>query len=119
MTGVVIVTTPQIVSLEDSRRGLAMFRQMDIPVLGVVENMTAFVPPDAPDKSYEIFGKGGGKQLAMENEVLLLAQIPMEMLLQQGGDLGHPIVDSHPNSLSAKAFRELALQVLKEVEKQI
>ncbi len=119
MTGVVIVTTPQIVSLEDSRRGLAMFRQMDIPVLGVVENMTAFVPPDAPDKSYEIFGKGGGKQLAMENEVLLLAQIPMEMLLQQGGDLGHPIVDSHPNSLSAKAFRELALKVLKEVEKQI
>lgn len=112
MAGVVIVTTPQMVSLQDARRGLAMFKQMDVPVIGVVENMTAFVPPDLPDKSYPLFGVGGGKQLADENGVPLLAQIPMEIPVQQGGNEGQPIVHSQPNSISSEVFRNLAEKVI-------
>ncbi|MBM5788389.1 MAG: P-loop NTPase [Vulcanococcus sp.] len=108
MAGVIIVTTPQMVSLQDARRGLAMFQQLGVPVLGVVENMTAFIPPDAPDKRYELFGRGGGSQLARESEVPLLAQLPMELAVVQGGDAGRPAVLSAPESATAAAFRDLA-----------
>ncbi|NDF62115.1 MAG: sodium:proton antiporter [Synechococcaceae bacterium WBB_3_034] len=108
MAGVIIVTTPQMVSLQDARRGLAMFQQLGVPVLGVVENMSAFVPPDAPDKRYELFGRGGGSQLASESEVPLLAQLPMELAVVQGGDAGRPAVLSAPDSATAAAFRDLA-----------
>ena len=117
MAGVVIVTTPQTVSIQDASRGLAMFRQMGVPVLGVVENMTAFVPPDQPDRSYSIFGKGGGEKLALQNGVPLLAQIPLEMPLQEDGNQGLPIVKSRPNSISAEIFRQLANSVLGKVSK--
>ncbi len=116
MAGVLIVTTPQKVSLQDARRGLAMFRQLDIPILGVIENMAAFVPPDQPDRSYALFGSGGGAQLAEENSVPLLAQIPLEMPLQQSGNEGNPIVISNPNSLSAKSFKNLAKIVFDSLE---
>ena len=112
MAGVIIVTTPQKVSLQDARRGLAMFKQMEVPVLGVVENMTAFVPPDQPEKSYSLFGRGGGQQLADENSVQLLAKIPMEMPLQEDGNEGKPIVNSRPDSVSAKVFQNLATSVI-------
>ena len=108
MTGVIIVTTPQKVSLQDSRRGLAMFKKMNVPVVGVVENMSTFIPPDQPLKSYELFGSGGGKQLADENNVPLLAQIPLEMPIAHGGDEGMPIVNRSPESISAKSFKALA-----------
>ncbi len=111
MEGVVIVTTPQKVSLQDSRRGLAMFRQLGIQVMGVVENMSSFIPPDLPDRSYPIFGVGGGKQLAEENQVPLLAQIPLEISLQEGGDKGSPIVNRLPDSISAQHFSRLAIKV--------
>ncbi len=116
MSGVVIVTTPQKVSLQDSRRGLAMFSQMNVPVIGVVENMSVFIPPDQPDRSYALFGSGGGNQLAQENQVPLLAQIPMEMPLQEGGDIGSPIVHRQPESISAKAFAHLADSVRQYVD---
>jgi ATP-binding protein involved in chromosome partitioning len=112
MAGVIVVTTPQTVSLQDARRGLAMFLQMGVPVLGVVENMTAFIPPDAPDKRYELFGSGGGALLAEEAGVPLLAQLPMELAVVQGGDAGRPAVLSAPDSLTAEAFRRLAERVL-------
>jgi ATP-binding protein involved in chromosome partitioning len=112
MAGVIVVTTPQTVSLQDARRGLAMFLQMGVPVLGVVENMTAFIPPDAPDKRYELFGSGGGALLAEEAGVPLLAQLPMELAVVQGGDAGRPAVLSAPASLTAEAFRRLAERVL-------
>ena len=108
MAGVMIVTTPQMVSLQDARRGLAMFQQLGVPVLGVVENMSAFIPPDAPDKRYELFGRGGGSQLASESDVPLLAQLPMELAVVQGGDGGRPAVLSAPDSATAAAFRDLA-----------
>lgn len=108
MAGVVIVTTPQRVSLQDARRGLAMFLQMGVTVLGVVENMSAFIPPDAPDKRYALFGSGGGQQLADEAGVPLLAQLPMEMPVRECGDAGRPVVLASPESASARAFQQLA-----------
>jgi ATP-binding protein involved in chromosome partitioning len=108
MAGVVIVTTPQQVSLQDARRGLAMFLQMGVTVLGVVENMTAFIPPDLPDRRYALFGSGGGRLLADEAGVPLLAQLPMEMPVLEGGERGRPVVLSAPTSASARAFTELA-----------
>tara|TARA_Y100001968_G_C19333586_1_gene705586 strand:+ start:145 stop:1221 length:1077 start_codon:yes stop_codon:yes gene_type:complete len=117
MAGVVIVTTPQQVALQDSRRGLAMFKKMNVPVVGVVENMTSFIPPDKPDREYKLFGKGGGLQLADENDVPLLAQIPMEMLPCNDENEGKPIVIAHPESITAKCFQELASVVLESVSK--
>ena len=114
MTGVLIVTTPQKVSLQDARRGLAMFKQMQIPVLGVIENMTAFIPPDHPNQSYPLFGSGGGEQLSSESAVPLLAQVPLEMPLQQGCNEGEPIVLSSPDSKSAKIFLNLADNLIKK-----
>jgi ATP-binding protein involved in chromosome partitioning len=111
MAGVIIVTTPQKVSLQDARRGLAMFLQMGITVLGVVENMTAFIPPDLPDRRYAIFGSGGGQLLADEADVPLLAQLPLELAVQQGGDSGEPAVLSAPGSPTAQAFDALAQQL--------
>tara|TARA_B100000700_G_scaffold301748_1_gene371311 strand:+ start:845 stop:1921 length:1077 start_codon:yes stop_codon:yes gene_type:complete len=108
MAGVVIVTTPQNVSLQDSRRGLAMFKQMNIPILGVIENMTYFIPPDQPQKTYEIFGAGGGKQLARENNVPLLAQIPIESDINSGTGKDLPVVHTSLNSITAKVYLELA-----------
>ena len=108
MAGVVVVTTPQLVSLADARRGLAMFLQMGVPVLGVVENMSAFIPPDAPHKRYAIFGSGGGATLAAEAGVALLAELPLELPVREGGDSGQPVVLSAPESATAQAFIALA-----------
>ena len=108
MAGVIIVTTPQNVSLQDSRRGLAMFKQMQIPILGVVENMTYFIPPDQPQKTYPIFGSGGGKQLAEENNVPLLANIPIESDNFSGTGKDLPVVNTSPDSITAKVYLELA-----------
>ncbi|MEB3244265.1 MAG: Mrp/NBP35 family ATP-binding protein [Cyanobacteriota bacterium] len=117
MAGAVIVTTPQQVSLADARRGLAMFVQMGVPVLGVVENMSAFIPPDAPEKRYAIFGSGGGAALAAEAGVPLLAELPLELPVREGGDSGRPVVLSAPESATAQAFIDLAdrLQSLQPV----
>jgi ATP-binding protein involved in chromosome partitioning len=111
MAGAIIVTTPQQVSLADARRGLAMFLQMGVTVLGVVENMSAFIPPDAPDKLYALFGSGGGARLAEEAGVPLLAELPLEMPVREGGDSGRPVVLSHPESASAQAFQALAQRI--------
>lgn len=114
MAGVVIVTTPQKVSLQDARRGLSMFVQLGIPVIGVVENMSSFIPPDQPNRHYALFGSGGGDQLAEDNNVPLLAKIPMEMPVLEGGDEGRPIVLNRPHSISAEAFGHLADRILRE-----
>ncbi|MCP9778828.1 MULTISPECIES: Mrp/NBP35 family ATP-binding protein [unclassified Cyanobium] len=111
MAGAIIVTTPQLVSLADARRGLAMFLQMGVDVLGVVENMSVFIPPDAPDKRYALFGSGGGARLAEEAGVPLLAELPLEMPVREGGDAGRPVVLSHPESISARGFLALARQL--------
>jgi ATP-binding protein involved in chromosome partitioning len=92
-----------------------MFRQLGIPILGVVENMSAFIPPDMPDRRYALFGSGGGRRLADDYDVPLLAQVPMEMPVQEGGDSGSPIVISRNSSVSAKEFSALAERVQQQV----
>ncbi len=115
MAGAVIVTTPQTVALLDSRKGLKMFEQLGVPVLGIIENMSYFIPPDLPDRQYDIFGSGGGEKTANELNVPLLGRIPLEIPLREGGDEGIPIVVSHPESASAqelvKAAKQLAAKV--------
>lgn len=111
MAGAVIVTTPQSVALLDSRRGLKMFQQLGVPVLGIVENMSYFIPPDMPDKKYDIFGSAGGEKTAQELQVPLLGCVPLEIALRQGGDRGLPIVLAEPESASAKALTEIAQRI--------
>jgi ATP-binding protein involved in chromosome partitioning len=115
MSGAVIVTTPQTVALLDSRKGLKMFQQMNVPVLGIVENMSYFIPPDMPDKQYDIFGSGGGSKTASELEVPLLGCIPLEIATRSGGDSGVPIVVADPDSASAKALTAIALNIAGKV----
>jgi ATP-binding protein involved in chromosome partitioning len=115
MAGAVIVTTPQTVALLDSRKGLRMFQQMQVPVLGIVENMSYFIPPDMPEKQYDIFGSGGGEKTAAELGVPLLGCVPLEISLRQGGDRGVPIVVAYPNSASAKALKAIALSIAGKV----
>ena len=109
ISGAIVVTTPQQVSLQDARRGLAMFKQLGVPLLGIVENMSVFIPPDMPNKKYEIFGKGGGHTLAKENDLPLLAQIPIEIPLVDESNKGIPISISQPDKESSAEFGNLAL----------
>lgn len=115
MAGAVIVTTPQTVALLDARKGLRMFEQLGVPILGVVENMSYFIPPDRPEASYDIFGSGGGSKITAELGVPLLGTIPLEIGVREGGDQGTPIVISHPESASAKALIQLSQQVAARV----
>jgi len=113
ISGAIVVTTPQQVPLQDARRGLAMFKQLGVPLLGIVENMSVFIPPDMPGKKYEIFGKGGGQTLANENDLPLLAQIPIEIPLVDDSNKGVPISISQPNKESSVVFCNLA-QLIKD-----
>jgi ATP-binding protein involved in chromosome partitioning len=106
LSGGIIVTLPQLVSLEDARRGLEMFRQLDIPLFGVVENMSYLELPDGT--RMEIFGAGGGKKLAEEAGVPFIGHIPMEPSVRQGGDMGRPVVVSHPDSAVARSLKHVA-----------
>ena len=113
--GVVMVTTPQEVALLDVRKALAMFRKLNVPILGMVENMSYFVAPDTGAK-YAIFGEGGGEKVAGEFDVPLLARIPLEMDTRKGGDEGVPIAVGQPNSAQTKAFRDLAEGVVERLD---
>ncbi|MDB9313947.1 Mrp/NBP35 family ATP-binding protein [Spirulina sp. CS-785/01] len=115
MSGAAIVTTPQTVSLLDARRGLKMFEQLGTQVMGIIENMSYFIPPDLPDKSYDLFGSGGGEKASQELNVPLLGCIPLEMPVREGGDRGLPIVIDRPDSPSAQALTKIAKQLAAKV----
>lgn len=115
MAGVVIVSTPQTVALLDARKGLRMFQQLGVPVLGVVENMSYFIPPDRPETQYDIFGSGGGEKIAQELGVPLIGCVPLEIPVREGGDQGQPIVVSDISSQSAQAFQKIATDVAAKV----
>lgn len=111
-TGAIVVSTPQQVALADARKGIQMFQtdKIDVPILGLVENMAWFTPAEHPDEKYYIFGNGGCKQLAEERGIRLLAQIPLVQSICESGDAGAPIsFDTH--SLTGKAFMDLAKTV--------
>lgn len=115
VTGAVIVTTPQKVALADAMKGLAMFKQpqINVPVLGVIENMAYFTPEELPNNKYFIFGKDGGKNLAEKFGVPLLGQIPLVQSIRESGDSGLPAVMKE--GVTAKAFSELAESLARQV----
>ena len=113
--GAVLVTTPQNVSIADVRRALKMFETVSIPILGVIENMSYFVPPDMPEKRYDIFGSGGGKKFTEEYNVPFLGEVPLGMEVREAGDDGIPVVIKNPDSPQAKAFRAVAEEVARQV----
>jgi ATP-binding protein involved in chromosome partitioning len=115
LTGAVIVTTPQDVSLIDARKGLEMFREVRVPVLGIVENMSYFVGADG--RRYEIFRHGGGRKLAEAAGVPFLGEIPIDPRVAECGDHGDPIVHKHPDSPVAAAYRQLAETVVSQLAK--
>lgn len=110
LAGGVIVTLPQKVSLEDARRGLEMFRSMEIPILGVVENMSYLELEDG--SRMDVFGQGGGHHLAEDSQVPFLGGIPMDPEVRRGGDAGTPIVITQPDSIVSKAFLDLANRLM-------
>lgn len=116
VTGAVIVTTPQDVALADAKKGIAMFgqAQMNVPVIGLVENMSYFVPAELPDNKYYIFGKEGGKRLADEYDLPFLGQIPLVQSIREGGDQGVPIMMSD-DLVTKKAFEGFASYVVRSI----
>jgi ATP-binding protein involved in chromosome partitioning len=115
VTGAVIVTTPQKVALADARKAVAMFRQpqINVPVLGIVENMAWFTPEELPQNRYHIFGKEGGKNLSEKHNVPLLGQIPLVQGIRESGDSGLPAVMKEGET--AKAFRALAEMLARQI----
>jgi ATP-binding protein involved in chromosome partitioning len=112
--GAVLVTTPQEVALADVRRALRMFETVNVPVLGVVENMSYFVAPDTGTR-YNIFGEGGGRRLSEEYGVPYLGAVPLGMGVREGGDSGVPIVVGDPESPQSQAFRRVAEEVARQI----
>ena len=110
VTGAVVVTTPQTVSLADTRRAVRMYQKLNVPTLGLIENMSHFVCPGCGAES-DIFGKGGGETLAGELAVPFLGRIPIYQPIRVGGDTGVPIAIGEPQSPAARAFRAAAEQL--------
>lgn len=116
LTGAVIVTTPQEIALADVRRSIAMFRRVQVEILGVVENMSYFVPPDAPEKRYHIFGEGGGKIVAHEAGVPLLGEVPINLGIRSGGDDGLPAVLNPDTDFNvAQTIKDVAANVVRQI----
>ena len=117
ITGAVVVSTPQEVALADARKGINMYmgEKVNVPVLGLVENMAWFTPEELPDNKYYIFGKDGGKRLAEELNIPLLGQIPLVQSIRECGDAGRPIAFDE-NSIMSLAFKELAQRVVERVD---
>ncbi len=119
ITGVVIVSTPQEVALADARKGISMFtgNKVNVPILGLVENMAWFTPAELPENKYYIFGKEGCKRLAEEQGYALLGQIPIVQSIREGGDDGRPVA-LNPDSITGMAFSELADNLIAAVDKR-
>lgn len=106
LTGAVVVSTPQDVALEDARKGVAMFKKVNVPILGIVENMAWFMDPAG--NKHHIFGKDGARKLAASLEIPFLGEVPLEQSIREGGDEGLPVVLRNPESAGAKAFVEIS-----------
>jgi ATP-binding protein involved in chromosome partitioning len=111
----VVVTTPQTVAIDDAKRSMDMFVKLNIPIGGVIENMSGFICPDT-NKEYDIFGKGAGYDLAKSYGVEVLAEIPIEIATREGGDAGRPVTFFNPTSETAKRFRIAAENLWKKIE---
>ena len=118
VTGAIVVTTPQEVALVDAMKGIAMFKneKIDVPVLGLVENMSWFTPVELPDNKYYIFGRGGGRELSKKTDVPLLGQIPLVQGICEGSDNGRPV--ALEDTITGLAFMELATEVIDKVDRR-
>jgi len=114
LAGAVIVSTPQDLALIDARKGLNMFRKVDVPVLGIVENMSYFIAPDT-GKRYDIFGHGGAEREAARLGVPFLGAVPLEMAIRESSDAGRPVVASEPDGVHAKAYRTIGENVCQQL----
>jgi ATP-binding protein involved in chromosome partitioning len=114
LTGAVIVTTPQEVSLIDARKALKMFERVNVPILGVVENMSYFIAPDTGNK-YDIFGSGGGERICQELNTTLLGGIPIDPRIRQGGDNGIPMVFGIPDAKETKILLDISRKLTEQV----
>lgn len=117
LAGAVIVSTPQDLALIDARKGLNMFRKVDVPLLGIVENMSYFLAPDT-GKRYDIFGHGGARREAERLGVTFLGEVPLEMGIRESSDAGTPVVVSKPDSAEAKIYRDIAAKVWHRVNEE-
>lgn len=115
LAGAVIVSTPQDLALIDARKGLAMFQKVEVPLLGIVENMSYFVAPDTGNR-YDIFGHGGARAEATRLGVPFLGEVPLEMAIRESSDAGRPVVAADPDGPHAAAYRDIAAKVLAELE---
>jgi ATP-binding protein involved in chromosome partitioning len=115
ISGAVIVTTPQDIALIDARKGLAMFRKVEVPVLGIIENMSYFACPNCGHRT-EVFSHGGAQKEAERLGVDFLGEIPLDIEIRETSDGGHPIVVSKPDSENAKVFREIGQRVWAKLE---
>lgn len=116
ITGAVVVSTPQNVALADARKGVAMFQQdaINVPVLGIIENMAYFTPEELPQNKYYIFGKEGARNLALDLEVPFLGELPLVQSIREAGDVGRPAALQIETSLET-AFEEITRNVVQEV----
>lgn len=114
LTGAVIVTTPQDIALEDARKGLKMFERVQVPVLGIIENMSYFIAPDTGNR-YDIFATGGGRKAAEEMRVPFLGEVPLTIPTRVGGDEGRPIVMGEPESPQGMILRDVARRMAAQI----
>ncbi|RVD58252.1 iron-sulfur cluster carrier protein ApbC [Mesorhizobium sp. M2D.F.Ca.ET.185.01.1.1] len=117
LAGAVIVSTPQDLALIDARKGLNMFKKVDVPLLGIVENMSYFLAPDT-GKRYDIFGHGGARREAERLGVTFLGEVPLEMGIRESSDAGAPVVASKPDGAEAKIYRDVATKVWDRVQEE-
>ncbi|RWP08602.1 Mrp/NBP35 family ATP-binding protein, partial [Mesorhizobium sp.] len=117
LAGAVIVSTPQDLALIDARKGLNMFKKVDVPLLGIVENMSYFIAPDT-GKRYDIFGHGGARREAERLGVTFLGEVPLEMGIRESSDAGTPVVVSKPDGAEAKIYRDIASKVWDRVNEE-
>ncbi|BCM16954.1 Mrp/NBP35 family ATP-binding protein [Mesorhizobium sp. J8] len=117
LAGAVIVSTPQDLALIDARKGLNMFKKVDVPLLGIVENMSYFLAPDT-GKRYDIFGHGGARREAERLGVTFLGEVPLEMGIRESSDAGAPVVASKPEGAEAKIYRDIASKVWHRVQEE-
>ncbi|HEU0169628.1 MAG TPA: Mrp/NBP35 family ATP-binding protein [Chloroflexota bacterium] len=115
MTGAIVTVTPQSVATHDAVKGMLMFKQLEVPILGVVENMSYFVCPCGCNHRTDIFGHGGGRRVAEQYELRFLGEVPIDTAIRDGGDTGRPIMVSAPTSTDAEAFRQIATQIASQV----
>jgi ATP-binding protein involved in chromosome partitioning len=117
LAGAVIVSTPQDLALIDARKGLNMFKKVDVPLLGIVENMSYFVAPDT-GKRYDIFGHGGARKEAERLGVTFLGEVPLEMGIRETSDTGMPVVASRPDGAEARIYRDIAAKVWDRLQEE-